>query len=199
MIKEALKKEIDLTIKELYPDSNTDAVTVEVSDNFGDYASNAALVLANQINKSTSSYISSLPDRQAGSARISESKASPSPSLYVANKTTLGSLQTIPKDDQKQLAELWPKKYDTNASKSSIVVKKTEEPAKNDDYSVNETTEKEVVGVNSNVDPALIKYIQETRALGFDDKEIEEELKRAGWDTKIIESALESVANLHFG
>ena len=51
MIKEILKKEVDLAIKELYSDSNTDAVTVEVSDNFGDYACNASLVLANQVNK----------------------------------------------------------------------------------------------------------------------------------------------------
>ena len=79
MIKETLRKEIDLVIKELYSESNTDTITVEVSDNFGDYASNAALVLAGQVNKSTSSYIIS-------SARTSKSKAFPYRSLYFANK-----------------------------------------------------------------------------------------------------------------
>ena len=95
MIKETLRKEINLAIKELYSDFNTDAVTVEVSDNFGDYASNAALVLANQVNKSTSSYIIS-------SARTSKSKAFPYRSLYVANKKP----RDIAEEIAKKLREL---------------------------------------------------------------------------------------------
>ena len=50
-MKEILKKEIKKVVLDLYSEASTKSITVELSDNFGDYASNAALVLVAQINK----------------------------------------------------------------------------------------------------------------------------------------------------
>ena len=46
-----LKEEIKKVVLAQYPDVETKSITVEPSDNFGDYASNVALVLAGQVDK----------------------------------------------------------------------------------------------------------------------------------------------------
>ena len=108
------------------------------------------------------------------------------------NKTTLESLRTVPKEDQKQLAELWPEKYDTHES-NLINNKENEELIKNNDQSVGEATEKETVETNSNIDSALVKYIQETRALEFNDEDIRRELESAGWRPEDISVAFNEI------
>jgi len=48
-MKELLKREIEKVVLAQYPDVEIKAFTVELSDNFGDYTSNVALVLAGQV------------------------------------------------------------------------------------------------------------------------------------------------------
>ena len=50
-MKELLKKEIEKAVLAQYPEAEIKAITVELSDNFGDYTSNVALVLAGQVNQ----------------------------------------------------------------------------------------------------------------------------------------------------
>ena len=45
-MQEILEKEILDSIKKLFPEADALGVSVDVSDNFGDYASNVAMVLA---------------------------------------------------------------------------------------------------------------------------------------------------------
>lgn len=51
MMKEVLKKKVYDAVHELFPDVSTDGVSVDLSENFGDYATNVALVLAKRVGK----------------------------------------------------------------------------------------------------------------------------------------------------
>ncbi|MCK5026884.1 MAG: arginine--tRNA ligase, partial [Candidatus Pacebacteria bacterium] len=51
-MQEILEKEILNSIKKLFPEVDSSGVSVDVSDNFGDYATNAAMVLAKRVGKS---------------------------------------------------------------------------------------------------------------------------------------------------
>ena len=52
MVKEILEKEVLTIIKEIFPEADISGVSVDVSDNFGDYATNAAMVLSKRVGKS---------------------------------------------------------------------------------------------------------------------------------------------------
>ena len=51
-MQEILEKEILSSIKKLFPETDDSGISVDVSDNFGDYASNAAMVLSKRVGKS---------------------------------------------------------------------------------------------------------------------------------------------------
>ena len=88
-------------------------------------------------------------------------------------------LQTISKEDRERLSELWPKKYNIGKTDDLIDVEKT--PKK-------KATE-EISDTNS----ILTKYIQETRALGFSNEDISQELERAGWKSEDINRVFDEV------
>jgi len=90
---------------------------------------------------------------------------------HLRNETTPSlpeSLRMIPKEDQEELAELWPNKF----SPAKILVE---------------------VEVKLNVNPELVKYIHETREFGFNDEKIKQELTKAGWGQEDIENAFAGI------
>ena len=99
----------------------------------------------------------------------------------------------IPKGDKERLAKLWPTKYKVfgeddadeqpKASGAAIqadVVKSTQSEAAATPVQVQEPEETVL---------AAVAYISSTRALGFSNDEIRDELIRTGWDAKDVERA----------
>ena len=93
--------------------------------------------------------------------------------------SSLGPLQAIPAEDKDKLAELWPNKYNPNETDNPNIGQKT--------------PEEKVFEKILNVNPMLLKYIQETRVLGFSDEEIKTELVRVEWKEEDIINAFEKI------
>lgn len=79
-----------------------------------------------------------------------------------------GPLQTVPEEDQEKLAKLWPNKYNPNKTADSNAEQKK--------------PKKRVIENTLNINPVILKYVQDTRDLGFSDEEIKAELVRVGWN-----------------
>ena len=78
-------------------------------------------------------------------------------------------------EDQKRLAKLWPNKYNNKLHESeTVLLKKAAE-------------------IRTTVDKKLMDYIQSTRALGFEDKDIQQELGSAGWNKEDIKAAFDEM------
>ncbi len=97
------------------------------------------------------------------------------------NNTSSSSefLRTISKEDQEQLAELWPKKYNINKTNSIISVEKT--------------SEKKLSEKTSNANSVFTKYIQEMHGLGFSNEDIRRELEGAEWKLEDIDAAFNKI------
>ncbi|MBU0723190.1 serine protease [Patescibacteria group bacterium] len=92
------------------------------------------------------------------------------------------SQHTTPKDEQENLAQLWPDKYTTQLDSTK--------QKENDIENIQQATNNEIL-----TDKRITDYIEETQNQGFSEQDIRAELLRVGWSANDIDTAFAYIKN----